>query len=67
MVYFNPSSKQEMRSNLPQKETCSIKDISSLKVIFHFFFPMKIKPCGGYVCLKRLPQISYLETSGFLI
>jgi hypothetical protein len=55
MVYFNPSSKQEMRSNLPQKETCSIKDISSLKVIFHFFFPMKIKPCGGYVCLKRLP------------
>lgn len=43
MVYFNHSSKQEMRSNLPQKETWSIKDISALEVIFYLSYPEKLK------------------------
>lgn len=43
MVYFNYSSKQEMKNNLPQKETWSIKGISALEVIFYFLCPEKLK------------------------
>lgn len=32
-----------MRSNLPQKETWYIEDISALEVIFYLFHPEKLK------------------------